>query len=128
LPKKEKRPKWPKGAIYIPIPMYGGSLFLFTKVKDYEQAYKHLGFSADTKGCDGQFTNMESDSGERLYMILTSDGYDTLHHECSHAALTVVKDVGFNAEDGNQEPFCYLAAHLFTECLKKLKKRKIKLK
>lgn len=123
-----KKTKWPKGATYIPIPLYGGSLFIFTKVKDYEQAYKHLGFSADTKGCDGQFTTMESDSGERLYLILTSNSYNTLHHEVSHAALAICKDTGFSAEDGNEEPFCYLAAHLFTECLKKLKGRKVKMK
>lgn len=83
---------------------------LFTRSRaEFSQQAEAWGAYEDTTGADGMV--LESDQGNFLVGVFTKTP-GTLAHEMAHASLSIIKNAGFDAEAGNQEPFCYLLGHL----------------
>lgn len=43
----------------------------------------------------------------------TPDGLNTLVHEITHVTMTILMRRGFDADRDHEEPYCYMAGHLF---------------
>lgn len=66
--------------------------------------------------CDGICSS--SDSGLINIIGLFNDQYDSLVHECNHAAINVFEAIGLPVTRDGSEAFTYYSAFLFRECLR----------
>lgn len=91
------------------IPLYR-SLVQFTRSrKEFAAALADVGSYPDVSGMAGGVQELPHGN---YIMGVFDRSLSTLVHECAHLALSVVRNAGFQAEDGNQEPFCYLLGEL----------------
>lgn len=107
--------KWPKKhCFYLAVPLYGGSLYCFKTREHFDEATKYLNIDLQHEGKVGVCSHLENDDKESLYIVGVFDGkLGTLTHELAHIAMMIIQRAGFNSEDGNGEPYCYLFGDLF---------------
>jgi len=91
------------------VPLYGAHVMFTRSRKEFSKKAEELGTHETTEGIEGAV--LETDAGNYLMGVFTRDP-NVLAHECAHLALSIIKNAGFDAEAGNQEPFCYLLGHL----------------
>lgn len=66
---------------------------------------------------DGVVAILCSDSKDKLNSV---DWLRYLSHECNHAAMRVLENVGLNFDKDNQEALCYLQDYIFSKILSKI--------
>jgi hypothetical protein len=91
------------------VPLYGANVMFTRSRKEFSKKAGELGAYEDTENMEGAV--LETDAGNYLMGVFTRDP-NVMAHECSHLALSIIKNAGFDAEAGNPEPFCYLLGHL----------------
>lgn len=91
------------------VPLYGCHVLFTRSRKAFSTQAESWGAWEDTTGADGLV--LECADGNFLMGVFSRDP-GVMAHECAHLALSIIKNAGFDAEAGNQEPFCYLLGHL----------------
>ena len=94
------------------VPIYGVYVTFTRSRKEYDKLMEKADGYPSEDGDNGLCVSL--DSGNYIVGVFTKDP-GTLAHELAHVALNIVERAGFTAEAGNQEPFCYLLAHLVNQ-------------
>lgn len=117
--------KWPKTLIVVPVPIYGGTLYVARSHAEYNAALAYMRVARQddlpAAGCAQTFQRA-ADDGTTVYMLGLFDGAPgTLAHEVCHTAFNIFERVGANPEDGRcNEAFCYLVGWLVWKIMEKL--------
>lgn len=91
------------------VPLYGATVMFTRSHKAFSKKAEEFVAYESTDDIDGAV--LDIDAGNYLMGVFTRDP-SVVAHECAHLALSIIKNAGFDAESGNQEPFCYLLGHL----------------
>lgn len=91
------------------VPIYGnGILFTRSRAEFTKAVEKNDGFD-DGEEADGLTCTL--DSGSFIVGVFDKSP-GTMAHEMAHVAMEIIDRAGFDAQAGNQEPFCYLLGYL----------------
>src|SRR5260370_686076 len=105
--------KIPKSVAKIPVPLYGGSVWLAQSLADTVFCATVLGGDTDISGCGGASYPAMMYRGNAVYLVgLIWTTPDILVHELSHAAFNILGRAGVEIDPDNNEAFCYLLQHL----------------
>jgi hypothetical protein len=111
-----KKTKWPKAAVGVPIPIYGGTVWVVKKPQHYQEMLRSLGQDEqDDLPCAGVMQRFgDKATQSTVYLVGVFDGAPgTLAHEVTHVAFNIFERVGAKVEDGHcNEAFCYLVGWL----------------
>jgi hypothetical protein len=91
------------------VPIYEVGIQFTRSRKEFAKAVEAAGGFDDGQCADGLTCAL--DSGGFIVGVFTKDP-GTMAHEMAHVALDILEWAGFDAQAGNQEPFCYLLGHL----------------
>lgn len=106
--------KFPTGAYDFVVPLYGGSVWLYTKRQRMQRAQDFFKPGYAIGLCAGHTIAYQGQStGEMQYLVGVFDGLQrTLVHESAHVAFMICRTVGINPNDGD-EPYCYLLDYIY---------------
>jgi len=100
------------------VPIYGGTLRLFTTRADFVTWCQSIGQPAAAETpCAGRSFSTADKLGAITYTIAWLDGrLTTLSHETNHTALRILKRAGMAPTDSDGEALCHLQAELMMLC------------
>lgn len=123
----KKKTKWPTGGVCRNVIPYGGNVWLFTDRKKWQQAAEFCNSGAHVRKSVGLCLWAENTKGHQIYIVgVFNQNVGTLVHELTHACLNIAKHAGFDAGDGNGEPFCYLLDNLFARLKDDIRTKKVR--
>lgn len=106
---------------YIQVVPYKSGLYLFTDREAFAAFIKeHYNDETDTSTCQGQCVGYTDGCYAVGYF---SGDIQILVHELAHVCFAIFTRIRTTAEQGNDEPFCYLLEYLTKECLAALKEK-----
>lgn len=109
--------KWPKPSIEFPVPIYGGTAYLYRTQSEFEDALAFIGANTAQSKANGKCQHLTNNvTGESIYMVgWFNSQKSTLVHECAHMAFFILAHAGIDARESAGEAFCYLQDWLFTK-------------
>lgn len=114
--------KLPKSVARIPVPLYGGTLWLTQSIEDTQICAALLGREDSLEGCSGMTFPWLQYKGKRILLVMTLAAcVPTLTHELAHATFNILDYAGVAVSAADDEAFCYLLGHLMQEALTHLK-------
>lgn len=98
-------------------PIYPSSIWFTNSYRLFHQKRSELLDRHDEIGvCDGICSS--SDSGLTNIIGLFDDHWDSLVHECNHAAINVFEAIGLPITREASEAFTYYSSFIFKQCMK----------
>jgi hypothetical protein len=110
--------KLPKSVARIPIPLYGGSLWVAQSIADTNICASLIGGETDIEGWEGLSYPLLSYRGHPVYLVgLKRPAVDVLAHELSHVTFKILHGAGVAVSPKDDEAFCYLMQYLMAKAL-----------
>jgi hypothetical protein len=106
--------EYAKPVLEFDIPIYGGRVYCFTSIEDYNSFRAYLKCAPLDDPSAGYCTQYHNNiTGAILYSVMVADSRpSTLVHELGHLTHQILDFAGVKDE----EAFCYLLDYLFREC------------
>lgn len=102
------------------VPLYGGCVHYITSWEEWRRAHRALGIDTSQERPEGRASQLLDDKTGRTHYLIgvfskSGARYETLVHECGHAAFFILNRAGIDPRDSQGEAYCYVLDWLFKQ-------------
>jgi hypothetical protein len=114
----------PRTVSKIPIPLFGGVLYICRDRKTFERTYKHIhgeDYPENTEDAAGLACEEVHSNEEVVYLLGVFDNNSsTILHEVVHTSVFILKRASINPTDDKVETLAYLIEFLYAKVTEKV--------